>query len=127
MTVAEQIAPAILNSLLASANRQLIDANRRAKALSGKIDRCEVHLRVVLGYPEDAPDAGLEAMAVQVKHRFSPDAQTTEQERVLRLLTHHQPDRLDWSCTCKTMPPADVRTHMAAHRAHLAEVLSTQA
>lgn len=123
----EQIAPAILNALLSSANRQLIDANRRAKALSGKIDRCEVHLRGVLGYPDDAPDAGLEAMAVQVRDRFAPAAQTAEQERVLDLLTDHRPNGFDWSCTCGTMASADFRTHTAAHRKHLAEVLTVQA
>lgn len=125
--MAEQIAPAILNALLASANRQLIDANRRAKALSGKIDRCEVHLRAVLGYANGAPDAGLEAMAVQAKHRFSPAGRASEKGRVLSLLTDHQPHAFDWSCTCGDMAPANFRTHKSAHREHRVEVLTAQA
>lgn len=125
--MADQAVPAILNSLLASANRQLVDANRRTKALSGKIDRCEAHLRAALGYPDDARDACLESLAVQAKDRFSPAGQATEQVRVLGLLAEHQPHEWNWSCTCGTMAPADFRTHKAAHHMHLAEVLTAQA
>lgn len=131
----EQATPAIVSALLASANRQLIDANRRAKALSGVIDRCEVHLRVALGYPDDARDAGLESLAVQVKHRFSPAGQaagqsagqSAEQERVIGVLSDHRPSKWQWSCTCGEMESADFKTHDAAHRVHLAEMLSVQA
>lgn len=42
-------------------------ADGRARALSEKIDRCTVHMRALLGYAEDQPDAGLEALVVQAK------------------------------------------------------------
>lgn len=43
---------------------------RNNRALSEKIDRCEVHMREILGYEEDESDAGLEAMIVALKHYF---------------------------------------------------------
>jgi len=43
------------------------DAEARCKALADKIDRCTEHLRVALGYTEGGHDAGLEALAVQVR------------------------------------------------------------
>jgi hypothetical protein len=47
------------------------DADKRAKAMSEKVDRCEVHMREILGYAEGEPDAGLEAMLVRLKHYFT--------------------------------------------------------
>lgn len=44
------------------------DAEKRCKALADKIDRCEAHMRVVLGYADGERDAGLEAMVVRAKH-----------------------------------------------------------
>lgn len=44
------------------------DAERRATTLAGKIDRCTEHLRAALDYSPQDPDAGLESLAVQVRH-----------------------------------------------------------
>lgn len=44
---------------------------RNNRALSEKIDRCEVHMREILGYEEGEPDAGLEAMIVALKHYYT--------------------------------------------------------
>jgi hypothetical protein len=115
----------VLIALLAHANGQLVDANRRARALSGKIDRCEAHMRTALGYPDGAPDAGLESLVVQAKHHFPLFRRTLEMQHVLNVLADHRPNQLYWSCTCGEMESADWRTHHKAHRAHLAEVLTS--
>jgi hypothetical protein len=46
------------------------DANKRAKALQGVIDRSEGHLRTALGYREGQSDAGLENLSLQVRDRL---------------------------------------------------------
>lgn len=115
----------VLVDLLENANQQLVDANRRAKALAGVIDRSTAHMRVALGYPNDAHDAGLESLVVQAKHHFPLFRRTLETQHVLDVLAEHRPSEWKWDCTCGDMPSADWRTHKTAHREHLAEVLTS--
>lgn len=52
-----------------SSNETATMFRRNATALQEKINRCEVHMREILGYKEGERDAGLEAMVVQAKRR----------------------------------------------------------
>jgi hypothetical protein len=57
---------------LAKVDMDLVeDANKRATAMTAKVDRCEAHMREILGYAEGEPDAGLEAMLVRLKRYYT--------------------------------------------------------
>lgn len=61
------------------------EADKRAKALQGVIDRSEAHLRVALGWEEG--QGSLEAMAVQLKNRA---ATGTALDEVIRLTQENE-------------------------------------